>query len=212
MSETKGIYKAITDIMAEVGSVGKNKRNQQQNYAYRGIDEVVEALQPLLAKHGVCACPNVRELRTEQVEIGKNKTPMMHVVAVIEYNFYAADGSTIMASAIGEATDSADKAGNKAMASAYKYALTQVFAIPTSDAKDTEDSHHELASARNPVAAKPDVDIVGLKSEGGTAYLLKFENSTDAIRAISQSKNVTVEADAYIKEFFQATEGKEVAA
>ena len=152
MNETQNIYKAIAAIMAEVGSVGKNHKLDagQTKYDYRSIDDVMVALQPLLAKHGVCACPNVRELKTEQVEIGKYKTPMMHVVAVIEYNFYASDGSTIMASAIGEATDSADKAGNKAMASAYKYALTQVFAIPTSDPKDTEDSHHELAGVKKP--------------------------------------------------------------
>ncbi len=41
--------------------------------------------------------------------------------------------------------DSGDKSANKAMSAAYKYALMQVFCIPTDEPKDTENETHEVA-------------------------------------------------------------------
>ena len=148
-TEPRDIYKIIPQIMAEVGAIGKD-HTAKQGYAYRGIDDVVAALSPLMAEHGMFVYPCVRRIQHEQVLVGKNQTPMMHVIADISYTFAASDGSSFEAGAIGEATDSGDKAGNKAMASAYKYALTQTFAIPTSDPKDTEQSSPDLSAPRVP--------------------------------------------------------------
>jgi len=144
-TEPGEIYKIIPKIMAEVGAIGKAHQNEMQNYAYRGIDDVIAALSPLMAKHGMFVYPYVEEVRHEQVLVGKKQTPMMHVMARMIYTFAASDGSRFTAGAIGEATDTGDKAGNKAMASAYKYALTQTFAIPTSDPKDTEQNSPDLS-------------------------------------------------------------------
>jgi len=131
--------------MAAVGAVAKGHKNPQQGYQYRAVDDVMAALQSILAEHEVFVYPRVTESRSEQVLIGVKKTPMIHVISTIEYHFCASDGSQIIAATIGEATDSADKAGNKAMASAFKYALTQTFCIPTADAKDSERDHPELS-------------------------------------------------------------------
>ena len=139
------IYKAIPAIMAKIGYVGKDHQSTQK-YSYRAVDDVLAAIQPLMAEAGIFVYPRVTSVTCEMVEIGKNKTPMMHVLSTIEYHFCASDGSEIVAATIGEATDTADKAGNKAMASAYKYAVTQTFSIPTSEAKDTELTHPELTN------------------------------------------------------------------
>ena len=48
--EEKRIYKAIVDIMGDMGAISKDKRNQQQGFMYRGIDDVMNVLQPLLKK------------------------------------------------------------------------------------------------------------------------------------------------------------------
>jgi len=140
----KKIYEVIPLIMARVGTVGKNHKNAAQGYQYRGVDDVVASLQPLMAELGIFVFPKVLTVSAEQVRVGQKGTPMIHVVSTIEYHFCADDGSEVVTATIGEATDTGDKAANKAMAAAHKYALTQTFSIPTSDPKDTEIDHPEL--------------------------------------------------------------------
>ena len=42
------IYKAINEVMKEIGAVGKNQKNSQQGFMYRGIDAVMNAINPAL--------------------------------------------------------------------------------------------------------------------------------------------------------------------
>ncbi len=135
---SKQIYPLMAKVMAQVGPVGKDHKNPSQGYAYRAIDDVVAALQPAFIEHGVFVVPQVLEANAEQVLVGQKKTPMFHVLLRVKYTFYAPDGSSVEAITEGEATDTGDKAANKAMAAAHKYALVQTFSIPTSDPKDTE--------------------------------------------------------------------------
>ncbi len=51
MSDTKLVYKAITKTMldlVEAGGIGKNQENQQQRFKFRGVDDVYNALAPIL--------------------------------------------------------------------------------------------------------------------------------------------------------------------
>lgn len=68
----------------------------------------------------------------------------------MKFTAYAEDGSSVSSVTIGEAMDSGDKSMNKAMSTAYKYALMQIFCIPTADDKDTETHTHEVASKTAP--------------------------------------------------------------
>jgi hypothetical protein len=63
----------------------------------------------------------------------------------MKFTAYAEDGSSVESVTIGEAMDSGDKSMNKAMSTAYKYALMQIFCIPTEEDKDTENQTHEVA-------------------------------------------------------------------
>jgi hypothetical protein len=56
----------------------------------------------------------------------------------------AVDCSSIKAVTIGEAMDTGDKASNKAMSTALKYACLQIFCIPTEEEKDTEYQTYEV--------------------------------------------------------------------
>ena len=138
------IYSRIAAISKEIGAIGKNKRNEQQKFMFRGIDDVYNALQPLLAKHGVFTVPQVQEDRTEerQSKAGGN---LIYRVLKMRYDFYADDGSSVWCTVIGEGMDSGDKAANKAMAIAHKYALLQTFCIPTEDMKDPDSESHEAS-------------------------------------------------------------------
>jgi hypothetical protein len=148
------IYQAICDIMSEVGAIGKDKKNVQQNFMYRGIDDVMNALQPLLVKHRVFAVPEILSQQREerQTKTGGN---LIYSICNIKYTFYADDGSSISATVIGEGMDSGDKATNKAMAIAMKYACFQVFCIPTEEMQDPDKESHEVKPKQQPQQQQP---------------------------------------------------------
>ena len=139
----QSIHKQITAIMREVGAVGKNRENRAQGFMFRGIDDFYNAIQPLMAKHGVFSVPTVLEERREE-RTTKSGGISNYVILKIRYDFFADDGSSISAVVIGEAADSGDKASNKAMAVAHKYALLQVFAVPTLENHDPDSESHEF--------------------------------------------------------------------
>lgn len=127
-----GIYQAMAAILAEIPSIGKDNRNKDQGFQYRGIDDVYNALHPLLAKHKVFMAPTVLS-RTSEDRATKNGGALQCVTLSVEYRFFHADGSFISCTVMGEGRDTSDKATNKAMAAAHKYALLQTFCIPTED-------------------------------------------------------------------------------
>lgn len=138
------IFPRIAAISKEIGAIGKNKRNEQQKFMFRGIDDVYNALQPLLAKYGVFTVPQVLEDRTEERQ-SKSGGNLIYRVLKMRYDFYTEDGSSVPCTVIGEGMDSGDKAANKAMAIAHKYALLQTFCIPTEDMKDPDAESHEAS-------------------------------------------------------------------
>ena len=141
--EEKKIYQAINSIMKEIGAIGKNQKNQQQNFMFRGIDAVMNAISPALIKYKVFVVPEVLEQTREerQTKTGSN---LIYSVCKMKYTFYAEDGSFVEAVVVGEGMDSGDKATNKAMSIAFKYACFQVFCIATEEMKDPDEECHEV--------------------------------------------------------------------
>ena len=131
------IYKKIIEVMADINAIGKDRRNQQQGFQFRGIDDVMNELHSSLAKCGVFVLPNVLE---ETRTTGKTARggDMFYTRLKIKFGFYAEDGSHVDAVVIGEAMDTGDKASNKALSIGLKYAMLQVFCIPTEDEKDPD--------------------------------------------------------------------------
>ena len=144
--EEKKIYKAIPAIMDEIGHIGKDKRNQQQGFMFRSIDQVMNTIKPLLSKHGVFIVPEIIETNREE-RLTKSGGTLIYTMHKIVYHFMADDGSQVVACVVGEGMDSADKSSNKAMAVAFKYACFQVFCIPTEEmAKADPDGYMPEAS------------------------------------------------------------------
>ena len=127
-----GIYQAMAEILAEIPSIGKDNKNKEQGFKYRGIDDVYNGLHPLLAKHKVFMAPTVLSRASEE-RATKNGGALQCVTLSVEYRFFHADGSSISCTVMGEGRDTSDKATTKAMAAAHKYALLQTFCIPTED-------------------------------------------------------------------------------
>ena len=143
------IYALLSKVMADIGAVGKTQTNTQQRYQFRGIDDVYNAVQPALIKHGIVPVPLARNhtVSATSTSTGKHAT---HAMLSLQVEFFAPDGSSVIAETVGEGLDMSDKASNKAMSAAYKYALFQVFCIPTAEAKDSERDSIERGAPASP--------------------------------------------------------------
>jgi hypothetical protein len=152
------IHQKIPIIMSEIGAIQKAKKNAQQGFMYRGVDDVMNALQPLLHKHGVFIVPEVLEQKREERQTNKGGN-LIYSVCTIKYTFYASDGSFITAVVVGEGMDSGDKATNKAMAIAFKYACFQVFCIPTEEMKDPDADTPEPSMPKESAKSKQEPEL-----------------------------------------------------
>jgi hypothetical protein len=144
IAKKMNIYEAISRCMEEIGAVGKDAVNKQQGFKYRGIDAVMNAINPALTKNHVFIVPEVLDQSREE-RTTKSGGALIYSVCRIKYTFYAEDGSCIEAVTVGEGMDSGDKATNKAMAIAFKYACFQVFCIPTEEMKDPDEETQDPA-------------------------------------------------------------------
>ena len=134
---SSAIYQAITNAMADISPIAKAKRNKEQGFQYRGVDDVMNELSPILTKHKIFVYPEVVEKQRQERQTKTGGT-LLYSILTIKYHFAAEDGSEVCATVIGEGMDSGDKASNKAMAVAYKYACMQMFCIPTEGMDDPD--------------------------------------------------------------------------
>jgi hypothetical protein len=151
------VYKAINAVQQALVAegIGKDRRNQQQGYNFRGIDDIYNAVSPILAKSGLCILPRVLSRDCVERQTQKGGT-IFYVIVEVEFDFVAAeDGTKHIVKTYGEAMDSADKATNKAMSAAYKYAIMQAFAIPTEGDNDADATTHDVAPRRVAPAPTP---------------------------------------------------------
>jgi hypothetical protein len=148
MIKDENIYTLINRVMSEVGGVEKNSKNAQQGYSFRGIDDLYAALQPPLVKYGVFYVTDVEKIERTERE-SKSGGMLTCTVLTVSFTFYAPDGSSILVRTVGEGMDSGDKSCSKGMSTALKYALLQLFCIPTSEPKDSEHESPEPVYKRN---------------------------------------------------------------
>ena len=164
---TPAIYKAIIGVMAEINAIGKDRKNQQQGFAYRGIDDVMNELHAALTKNKVFVVP---EVLNEERSTGKTRSggDLFYTRLKIRFTFYTDDGSSVSAVVIGEAMDSGDKASNKALSIGLKYAMLQVFCIPTEDEKDPDaQSPQPQAGTMKPAKPAPKKAAFDFTPKGG---------------------------------------------
>lgn len=152
-TETKPtVVEALLAVMEDVQAVGKNDRNNQQGYTFRGIDAVVNAVGPAFRKHGVIAVPAKSEARYRDVQTSTGK-PSRECTVTVTYRFYGPAGDFIEAEVPGESMDFGDKGAPKAMSVAYRIALLQALCIPTDESEPDAQSYERAAPAARPEAA-----------------------------------------------------------
>ena len=151
------IFESINAVMSDIGAVGKTSKNQQQGFMFRGIDAVMNAINPALVKNKVFIVPEIIE-QTREERTNTKGTVLIYSMCKIKYTFYAEDGSNISCVVIGEGMDTGDKATNKAMSIAFKYACFQVFCIPTEEMADPDAECHEVKAKAKAEEPKSDLE------------------------------------------------------
>jgi hypothetical protein len=167
----KKVYSAINRVTEELAREGitKSRNNAQQGYKFRGIDDVYNAIASVVSKHGLCILPRVlsREV-TERAT--KNGGVMSYVVTDMEFDLVCAeDDSMHTIRVVGEAMDSADKATNKAMSAAMKYACLMAFQIPTEGDNDADATTPPVGPRVESAAPAPKVESTA--APGTAAHL-----------------------------------------
>lgn len=183
--ESAKVYTAITACTAALakGGISKDRKNQQQGYSFRGIDDIYNALAGVLAANALCIIPRV--LSRDVVERTTQKGGVLFYVTVeVEFDVVCAtDGSRHTAKVYGEAMDSADKATNKAMSAAYKYMALQLFCIPTEGDNDADGTTHAVTPARSPV---PSDALIAVLTAIGKAQTMA---DLDAVKPLLRDLN-----------------------
>lgn len=149
------IHQALVAAARDVGDVPKSDFNQQQGFAFRGMESVMAKVGPALRKHGIAGpLPRVIDRQVETIEVGQQRKPWRLVTLTVEFTFVGPAGDYLSVVTVGEGFDPGDKASNKAMTGAMKYALVQSLTIA---------SGHDDADASNnpdPSGARPPADVV----------------------------------------------------
>ncbi|MCR4307528.1 MAG: ERF family protein [Candidatus Berkelbacteria bacterium] len=210
------VYKAIAAVQGEMAEIGikKDKKNAMQGYSFRGIDDVYNALAPLLAKNNLCILPRATERACVERQTQKGGL-LFYVTVKCDFDFVSAlDDSKHTVTTYGEAMDSADKATNKAMSAAYKYAAFQAFCIPV-DVEDADAHHHEVKPTPKdppkedvppvtppdgPVSAAQKKVLAGLMSKAGldVAQQKEFFNFTNT-KTAEEAGTFIEEFESYLK-------------
>lgn len=199
------VYQKIAAVQAALAKVGIGKTRQNetpgQNYKFRGIDEIYNTLAPMMAEHGLCVLPRIVEHELTARGTTSRGNTIWSAVVTAEFDFVSADdGSIHVVRTMGEAMDSSDKATNKAMSAAYKYAALMTFAIPTEGDNDADAHTHEVvAPAEQPKPAKRAPQHSALKTElrgfvhelngcGDADQLNAFLKTPDALRIVRETR------------------------
>lgn len=146
----------MTEELAKIG-ISKDKKNADQKYNFRGIDDIRNAIAPLQKDCGLLIVP--RLMKREQIErTTKNGGFALQVIVSMEFDFISRkDGSKLTVPAVNEAVDYSDKATNKAISQAYKTVCINVFNIPTEGEDDTDEEKKELKGKRVGVFDTPEL-------------------------------------------------------
>jgi hypothetical protein len=216
------VHELMARVMRDVRNIGKNGRNESQNYSFRGVDDAIGALAQPLRDHGVVMTPEVLDFKTEVR--GRQNAVMMRVA----FHFHGPAGDKVTAVTMGEGSDFADKASNKAMSAALKYALIHTFMIPV-DAKSLDDGDRDhpegqrsaadayMERLRKPAVWNNPTALLAMHTEakadgllGATVYAPGGEEMT--LGELIVSRGTTLKREAAEREERQAAEAPEVAA
>lgn len=179
------IYAALAKANKAIGAIAKGNTNQQQGFKFRGIDDVYNELHSILADCEIFIIPEIVSYDVTERQ-GRNGSVLLFTRATIRHHFTTSDGSSITTVVVGEAMDSGDKGMNKTMSIALKYALLQLFTIPTREDKDPDANRYELAPQPKPQAVNEDYKDRVEQAFNELAQAISLEDLKTRYKALPQ--------------------------
>lgn len=150
-----GVLRAMASIQRKLAADGisktrdTNSTNAKFKFKFRGIEDIYNAISPLMAEHGIIVVPKVLNKQESDYPDGLGKVAH-RVIVTVQYTFVCVeDGSTFEAVTLGEAIDNGDKATIKALSLAQKSLFIQTFAIPTHDAPPSRNDSRSNSNQNN---------------------------------------------------------------
>jgi len=126
------IHEALLKTRHDVGIIGKGDRNTFHNFAYRGIDSILNRVGPALLVNEINVIPELRSLDSRDITTEKGKRAR-EVTVTMAYTYTGPEGDSVVALVAGEASDTGDSAVSKAMSVALRIAHIQMLQIPTGE-------------------------------------------------------------------------------
>jgi len=134
VSETLGkLAGAVCAVMVDVGYVQQTGKNLQQNYKYASDEDLLKAVQPAMAAHGLALLPMGVAAVTVEHAPTKAGGAQYRTEVEVSYLLVHTSGEWYDLHMAGAGVDGQDKGVYKALTGAYKYLLRQLFAIPTGE-------------------------------------------------------------------------------
>jgi hypothetical protein len=134
------VWEAIAEVTRQVDAIAKTGRasGSDGGYAFRGIDQVLEALHPILGEVGLVILPGTVVREEFSTRATKSGGTLNVARLLVRYTLIGPDGTREAGEVWGEAGDSGDKATQKAHSQSYKSFTLQTFSIPTQQSADDE--------------------------------------------------------------------------
>ena len=151
------VYKKLIEVQKEL-KAPKNQRNSFGNYYYRSCEDILEALKPVLSKHGATVFisdkPVVKENLFSYIEatatfVDTESGDSISVTA------YAREAETKKGMDPSQITGSASSY-------ARKYALNGLFLIDDTKDADSDEQHNQTAGTKQKAFSKDDVTALRL--------------------------------------------------
>lgn len=209
MEQSLDIYKQISKVMKELPAIGKNQQSLggKFNYAFRSIDDYLNACQPVLAKHDVSISSEIISHDQKGI-LSERGAKGLHTVVHYKFRFSVSKDSFIETQAIGESMDYGDKGYNKCHSIALKYALNVVLMIPTQDAYDPDFTQHEVKQEKEiknnvePINKSNGTYVCNFgKFNGKTMKEVGYEQALNYLNFLNQSQKPSKNRDSFAAAF-----------
>ena len=216
MAEQKNIFQRMSAITSEISTVAKNLSVDAGKSSYKAVGEadVLAAVKPIEAKHGVYSYPVKRDIvesgeMVSTTKYGERKQLFMRIATVYRFVNVDKPDEYIDITTYGDGVDTQDKAPGKAMTYGDKYALLKAYKIQTGDDPD-QNASADLSGVKS--TAKPqEVDRTGEPAYPNIesmvkdidAYVKTHKTASDYITAMMQKAGARDTAElAFINQAF----------
>ncbi len=132
------IAQSISAVMSEIGIIGKDGRNEFHRYDYAKMEDILQRLTPLMARHGLV----VFQTEVDRTMFDEDRAVAVRYAFTIVHSSGEVWPEHPVQTGLSRCRDSKggfdDKSFNKAHTAARKYFLLALFQIPTGDDDDAD--------------------------------------------------------------------------